>query len=76
MFRRREEVRKWLYDVIDTFRQKGATKPGRIPGVTWIEWKDVLIEEGPYKGYWKPAEDIKKIFASKGVTPDKDIYIY
>ena len=56
--------------------KKGATRPGRIPGVTWIEWKDVLIEEGPQKGYWKPAEDIKKIFASKGVTPDKDIYIY
>ena len=56
--------------------KKGATKPGRIPGVSWIEWKDVLVEEGPSKGYWKPAEDIKKIFASKGVTPEKDIYMY
>jgi len=56
--------------------KRGATRPGRIPGVTWIEWKDVLIEEGPYKGYWKPAEDIKKIFASKGAPPEKDIYIY
>jgi thiosulfate/3-mercaptopyruvate sulfurtransferase len=54
----------------------GAIKPGRIPGVPWIEWKEVLIEEGPFKGYWKPAEEIRKIFSAKGVTPGKDIYIY
>lgn len=56
--------------------KKGATRPGRIPGVTWIEWKEVLVEEGPYKDYWKTAEEIKKIFSAKGVTPDKDIYMY
>jgi thiosulfate/3-mercaptopyruvate sulfurtransferase len=56
--------------------KKGATRPGRILGVTWIEWKEVLVEEGPYKDYWKPAEEIKKIFSAKGVTPDKDIYMY
>jgi len=56
--------------------KKGATRPGRIPGVIWIEWNRVLVENGPYKDYWKPAEEIKKIFSAKGVTPDKDIYIY
>ena len=54
----------------------GAVKPGRIPGVTYIEWKEVLVKEGPYKGYWKPASEIKTLFANIGVTPDKDIYIY
>jgi len=56
--------------------KKGATRPGRIPGVTWIEWKEVLVEDGPYKEYWKPADEIKKIFSAKGITPDKDVYIY
>lgn len=56
--------------------KKGASRGGRIPGVTWIEWKDVLVEEGLFKGYWKPSEDIRKIFSAKGVTPDKDIYMY
>ena len=56
--------------------KKGATRPGRIPGVTWIEWKEVLVEEGPHQDYWKPAEEIRKIFSAKEVTPDKDIYIY
>ena len=56
--------------------KKGATKGGRIPGVTWIEWKETIVEEGPYKGYWKSAEEIKKIFSAKGVTPEKDVYLY
>ncbi|MGB9629111.1 MAG: sulfurtransferase [Thermodesulfobacteriota bacterium] len=54
----------------------GAVRAGRIPGVKWIEWKEVLIKEGPYKGYWKSAEEIRRLFANIGVTPDKDIYIY
>ncbi len=56
--------------------KKGAARSGRIPGVTWVEWKEVLVEEGSYEGYWKPADEIKKVFSAKGVTPDKDIYIY
>ncbi len=41
-----------------------------------IEWKETIVEEGPYKGFWKSSEEIRKIFSSKGVTPDKDVYIY
>lgn len=56
--------------------KKGATRSGRIPGAIWVEWNRVLVEDGSYKGYWKPADDIKKIFSEKGVTPEKDIYFY
>ncbi len=56
--------------------KKGATRPGRIAGVIWIEWNKVLVEGSPYKDYWKPAVEIKKLFSEKGITPDKDIYIY
>lgn len=55
---------------------RDAVRPGRIPGVVWTEWREVLIKEGPYKGYWKSAEEIRKLFADLGVTPDKEIYIY
>lgn len=54
----------------------GAVRPGRIPGVKWMEWREVLIKDGPYKGYWKTAEEIRKLFVDIGVTPDKEIYIY
>ena len=56
--------------------KKGAARSGRIPGVAWVEWKEVLVEAGPYKNYWKSAEEIRKVFSTKGITPDKDIYIY
>jgi thiosulfate/3-mercaptopyruvate sulfurtransferase len=56
--------------------KKGADRPGRIPGVTWIEWKEVLVESEPFRGYWKSAEEIKKLFSAKGITPEKDIYMY
>jgi len=55
---------------------RDAVRAGRIPGVAWIEWREVLIKEGPYKGYWKSAEEIRKLFVDIGVTPDKEIYIY
>ena len=56
--------------------KKGATRPGRIPGVTWVEWKEVLVEAGLYRGYWKSAEEIRRLFSTEGVTPDKDVYMY
>jgi thiosulfate/3-mercaptopyruvate sulfurtransferase len=56
--------------------KKGAQKAGRIPGVTWIEWKEAIVEDGPYKGYWKPAEEIRRIYSSRGVTPEKEVFIY
>jgi thiosulfate/3-mercaptopyruvate sulfurtransferase len=56
--------------------KKGATRGGRIPGVVWIEWKETLVEEDPHKGYWKSSEEIKKTFSAKGVTPEKDVYLY
>jgi len=56
--------------------KEGAQRAGRIPGVAWIEWKEALIEEGPHQGYWKQSEEIRKIFLTKRITPDKDIYIY
>ena len=56
--------------------KEGAVKPGRIPGVVWIEWTETLVDKGPFKNFWKLAEEIKRIYTAKGVTPDKDIFMY
>jgi thiosulfate/3-mercaptopyruvate sulfurtransferase len=55
---------------------EGAVKPGHIPGVIWVEWTEALVDKGPFKNFWKSAEEIKRIYASKGVTPGKEIYMY
>jgi thiosulfate/3-mercaptopyruvate sulfurtransferase len=56
--------------------KEGGVKPGRIPGVIWIEWTETLVSEEPYKGYRKSSQEIKRIFSAKGVTPDKEIFMY
>ena len=57
-------------------REEGAARAGRIPGAVWVEWKETRVSEGPYKSYFKPAPQIKELYAAQGVTPDKDIYLY
>jgi thiosulfate/3-mercaptopyruvate sulfurtransferase len=56
--------------------KEGAVKPGRIPGVVWIEWTEALVDKGPFKNFWRPAEEIKRVFAAKGVPPEKEVFMY
>ena len=56
--------------------KEGAARPGHIPGAVWIFWEEARNNEGPEKGSWKSAAGIKKIYAARGVTPAKDIYLY
>jgi thiosulfate/3-mercaptopyruvate sulfurtransferase len=48
----------------------GATKAGRIPGAVNVEWKENVT--GPTH-LFKPAAELRKLYESKGVTPDKEI---
>lgn len=50
----------------------GAAEGGRIPDSVWIEWTEVLNEDGTFKN----ADELKMIYEEKGVTPDKIIYPY
>jgi thiosulfate/3-mercaptopyruvate sulfurtransferase len=48
----------------------GAAKAGRIPGAVNVEWKENVT--GP-NHVFKPAAELRKLYASKGVTPEKEI---
>jgi thiosulfate/3-mercaptopyruvate sulfurtransferase len=56
--------------------KEGAARPGRIPGAVWVSWEQNRVAAGPFKGCWKSPEELRELYASRGVTPDKDIYIY
>lgn len=56
--------------------REGAARPGRIPGAVWIFWEENRLAAGPYKGCWKSAAELKELYTSRGITPDKDVYIY
>lgn len=45
---------------------------GRIPGSVWIEWTELSNPDGTYKS----PEEIRRILAGLGVTPDKEIITY
>jgi thiosulfate/3-mercaptopyruvate sulfurtransferase len=56
--------------------KEGAPRAGRIPGAVGIYWEENRMAAGPRKSCWKSAAELKEIYASRGITPDKDIYIY
>ncbi len=51
----------------------GAAKAGRIPGAVNVEWKENVT--GPYLEF-KPADELRRMYAAKGITPDKQIVVH
>ena len=58
--------------VLDS-RSSQETKLGRVPGSINVEWKENV--SGPFQTF-KPAKELKKLYAEKGITPDKEIITY
>ena len=52
-----------------------APRKGRIPGAIHIFWKDFMVEKDGVT-FMKTPEEILKITAEKGITPDKNVIIY
>jgi len=49
--------------------EKRARRVGTIPGAVHIFWRDHLDTQGAFR----PADEIRDLYVSKGVTPDKTI---
>jgi thiosulfate/3-mercaptopyruvate sulfurtransferase len=54
------------------YPQEGAQRGGHIPTAQNIPWATAANEDGTFKS----AEDLRTIYAGKGITPDKDIVTY
>ncbi len=54
------------------YPQEGAQRGGHVPGAQSIPWAQAVQEDGTFKS----AEDLSKLYGSKGVTGDKDIIAY
>lgn len=50
-----------------------AAKAGRIPGAVNVEWKENVA--GPNLEF-KPADELRKLYAAKGITPNKEIVVH
>ncbi|HLY22144.1 MAG TPA: sulfurtransferase [bacterium] len=54
------------------YPQEGAQRGGHIPGAQNIPWGQNVREDGTFKS----AEELKKLYEGKGVTPDKNVIAY
>jgi len=54
------------------YPQEGALRGGHIPGAANIPWAQAVREDGTFKD----AEELRQLYQSQGVTPDKDVIVY
>ena len=52
--------------------QEGAQRGGHIPSAANIPWGQAVRDDGTFK----PADELKELYAGKGVTPDKQVVAY
>jgi len=49
-----------------------AQRAGHIPGASNIPWVQAVNEDGTFKS----AEELRALYAAKGITPDKEVVTY
>jgi thiosulfate/3-mercaptopyruvate sulfurtransferase len=54
------------------YPQEGAQRGGHVKGALNIPWSKAANEDGTFKS----AEELTKLYASEGITPDKDVIAY
>ncbi len=54
------------------YEQEGARRGGHIPSAQSIPWATAVQDDGTFKG----AEELREIYAQKGVTPDTEVVAY
>ncbi len=54
------------------YEQEGASRMGHIPGAQSIPWATAVRDDGTFKS----TDELREIYRSKGVTPDKEVRAY
>jgi thiosulfate/3-mercaptopyruvate sulfurtransferase len=54
------------------YEQEGAQRGGHIPRAASIPWASAVRDDGTFKS----ADELKELYGSKGVTPEKEVTAY
>ncbi|MGH2920711.1 MAG: sulfurtransferase [Gaiellaceae bacterium] len=54
------------------YEQEGAQRAGHIPRAKSIPWAQAVQDDGTFK----PVDELRQLYAGKGVTEDKDVIAY
>ena len=52
--------------------QEGAQRAGHVPGAANIPWGQAVRDDGTFK----EADELRELYAAKGITGDKDVIAY
>jgi thiosulfate/3-mercaptopyruvate sulfurtransferase len=52
--------------------QEGAQRAGHVPGAANIPWAQAVNDDGTFKS----ADELRELYAAKGITADKDVIAY
>ncbi|MSQ33816.1 MAG: sulfurtransferase [Dehalococcoidia bacterium] len=53
---------------------RGNQRRGHVPGAVHLEWRELM--EGPPERRFKPAAELRRMLAERGITPDKRVITY
>jgi thiosulfate/3-mercaptopyruvate sulfurtransferase len=53
---------------------RGNQRRGHLPGAVHLEWTDFMEADAARR--FKPAGELREMLRKKGVTPDKNVYVY
>jgi thiosulfate/3-mercaptopyruvate sulfurtransferase len=56
--------------------KKGASRSGKIPGALWVNYSESLQDPGKDELTFKNPEELRKLFADKGLNMNKKIIVY
>jgi thiosulfate/3-mercaptopyruvate sulfurtransferase len=54
------------------YEQEGAARTGHIPGAQSVPWATAVRDDGTFKS----TDELREIYGSKGVTPEKEVLAY
>jgi thiosulfate/3-mercaptopyruvate sulfurtransferase len=54
------------------YPQEGALRGGHIPTAASVPWAQAVNADSTFK----PADELRELYAARGVTPDKDVITY
>ncbi len=54
------------------YEQEGAARAGHIPGAQSVPWATAVRDDGTFKS----LDELRELYADKGVTPDKEVHAY
>lgn len=54
------------------YPQEGALRGGHVPGAVNVPWAKAVEDDGTFR----PSDQLRELYGSLGVTPDKDVVAY